>query len=405
VNSAPGGRIVSLDQFRGYTVAGMLLVNFVGPFAATPAVLKHHNTYCSYADTIMPQFLFAVGFAFRLTFGRRAMTQGLWAAYGHVARRLVGLALIAVVFYTYLDKRSDIGALWSQITGDQWWNTLCLLSKRTWCQTLMHIALTSLWILPVIRAGVTVRVIYLIFSAVLHLLLSYWFNFNWVNASPEAIDGGPLGFLTWSIPALVGTFCCDAITTTTGPIRTGKMLAWSIALMVLGYGFSCGSRLYDIVPSTKKSGPASLASSPVLPPFDRLRDRDPSSLLAVPPFVAPPESVHRQNNYWMMNQRNGTISYLVFSAGFSLLVFLVFYLLCDRWGWRIGVFRTFGTNALVAYILGTAIQKYMRPLTTWNGPDWDKVSGWLVLADFAFFFACTYLVIRILEWRRIFIRL
>ena len=36
-----------------------------------PAIFKHHNTYCSYADTIMPQFFFAVGFAYRLTFLRR----------------------------------------------------------------------------------------------------------------------------------------------------------------------------------------------------------------------------------------------------------------------------------------------------------------------------------------------
>src|SRR5208283_2501206 len=64
-------RIVSLDQFRGYTVAGMLLVNFIGEFQAVGAIWKHHNTYCSYADTIMPQFFFAVGFALRLTFLRR----------------------------------------------------------------------------------------------------------------------------------------------------------------------------------------------------------------------------------------------------------------------------------------------------------------------------------------------
>ncbi|MBY0374472.1 MAG: hypothetical protein K2Q23_10790, partial [Bryobacteraceae bacterium] len=60
------GRILSMDQFRGYTVAGMFLVNFLGGFAAVHPVLKHHNTYCSYADTIMPQFFFAVGFALRL---------------------------------------------------------------------------------------------------------------------------------------------------------------------------------------------------------------------------------------------------------------------------------------------------------------------------------------------------
>src|SRR6476469_3258774 len=56
------GRIASLDQFRGYTVAGMLLVNFIGGFQEVGAIWKHHKTYCSYADTIMPQFFFPVGF-------------------------------------------------------------------------------------------------------------------------------------------------------------------------------------------------------------------------------------------------------------------------------------------------------------------------------------------------------
>ena len=48
----------------------MFVVNFVGGFASTHWLLKHHNTFCSYADTIMPQFFFAVGFAYRLTIVR-----------------------------------------------------------------------------------------------------------------------------------------------------------------------------------------------------------------------------------------------------------------------------------------------------------------------------------------------
>jgi predicted acyltransferase len=78
--SPKSSRIVSLDQFRGYTVVGMLLVNFIGGYQVMPAILKHHNTYCSYADTIMPQFFFAVGFAYRLTFLRRLETAGTWTA-------------------------------------------------------------------------------------------------------------------------------------------------------------------------------------------------------------------------------------------------------------------------------------------------------------------------------------
>ena len=106
-------RIVSLDQFRGYTVAGMFLVNFLGAFAATPILLTHQNNFCSYADTIMPQFFFAVGFAFRLTFGRRAQTEGLARAYGHVVRRLLGLALVAIVIYS-APTRAAPGRRWSR---------------------------------------------------------------------------------------------------------------------------------------------------------------------------------------------------------------------------------------------------------------------------------------------------
>lgn len=50
----------------------MFLVNFAGGFQATPDILRHHNTWCSFADTVMPQFFFAVGMALRLVMLRDA---------------------------------------------------------------------------------------------------------------------------------------------------------------------------------------------------------------------------------------------------------------------------------------------------------------------------------------------
>ena len=79
-------RLASLDQFRGYTVLGMFLVNFVGSFAVVKQLLPllaHHHTHLSYADTIMPQFFLAVGFAYRMTLLKRLERDGAWAAYGH----------------------------------------------------------------------------------------------------------------------------------------------------------------------------------------------------------------------------------------------------------------------------------------------------------------------------------
>lgn len=47
----------------------------------------------------MPQFFFAVGFALRLTFGRRMQTQGSAAAYWRMVRRLLGLMLVSLIVY------------------------------------------------------------------------------------------------------------------------------------------------------------------------------------------------------------------------------------------------------------------------------------------------------------------
>src|SRR6516225_10659339 len=102
---APASRIVSMDQFRGYTVAGMFLVNFVGGLAAFPEELKHHNghPYFSYADTIMPSFMFAAGFSYRLTTLRRLAQQGPLRTYGHVIVRSLALILISLVMYAHGD--------------------------------------------------------------------------------------------------------------------------------------------------------------------------------------------------------------------------------------------------------------------------------------------------------------
>ena len=112
----------------------------------------------------MPQFFFAVGFAFRLTFGRRAQTDGLAAAYWHMVRRMLGLALVAMVIY---NVGRTAGSPGRRCVDKGSWEALRGPLKGTWFQTLMHIAVTSLWILPVIRAGALVRVAYMIASAAL----------------------------------------------------------------------------------------------------------------------------------------------------------------------------------------------------------------------------------------------
>lgn len=384
-------RLISLDQFRGYTVVGMFLVNYAGRFAAIPPILKHHNDYCSYADTIMPHFLFAVGFAFRLTFERRVQKEGVAAAYSRVVRRLFGLVLVAIVVY-------------SATAPAETWEQLRLLGiralatplKRDWFQTLMHIAATSLWILPVIRTSAGVRISFALVSAIVHIGLSWWFNFTWCNTPPNGIDGGPLGFLTWTIPAIAGTLACDLVTSANGKSRWTGLLGGAALLMALGWGFSCGTRLYDVPPEQVEAHrEIKLAEHPVIPPPEQHVYRG----LAEPPFVPPPDHTLRKWNYWMMSQRAGTLSYLTFCAGLSLAVYALFHLLCDVMRWELYPLKVFGTNALVGYILHNIVANAIHPFVPRDAP------GWYVWLSIALFFAIMWIFIRHLEKNNVFLRL
>jgi len=566
-------RIASLDQFRGYTVAGMFLVNFLGGFTYCPEVLKHSHIYLSYADTIMPHFLFAVGFAFRLTFGRRSSSEGMWPAYRRVLTRFLGLMLVAIVVY----GAGREAQTWDDLKHLGFWGALYTPFKREWFQTLMHIAVTAVWITPVIRSSISVRVIYLIFSGVLHIALSHLFNFEWCSTSPNVIDGGPIGILTWAIPMLLGTLVCDAVAGATGRPNLVKMFTWSIVVMAIGWMMSCGTRLYDMTDSemadmraradlqgkeraafnkpieplakqraelykqilglteqlegrlqvdpvedpqerkelikkkeelikqdheiraqidelkkefvayrdgtepfvvqrmnlqakiaaidnklngtptyskvvdeqqrTKltaekdklaaeyeaagaeiekiKANPpekverrfreVKLALDPVFPSqarIDALKQRFEEqgwkALVAEPPFVYPvhdkPGALKRSRmlrewNYWMISQREGTLSYTTIAGGFSIFVYAIFYIVCDIWGFQLAFFRTFGTNALVGYMLHGLAAGSVKTFMPRDVP------GWYMWIGFFIFMWIVWLFLRTLEKNNIYVKL
>ena len=350
-------RIVSLDQFRGYTVVGMLFVNFLGRFEVVPPVFKHHNTYCSYADTIMPQFFFAVGFAFRLTFLRRLATTGAAAAIRATFDRAFALVLLGFVVY-HLDGSVKN---WEELQALGLSGFLAQAFRREIFQTLVHIAVTSIWILPVIAGPAAVRVVFLIASAGLHLWVSSRFYLHWAW-SPAVIDGGPLGFLTWSIPTLVGSLACDVVLRSSASGKTlARLAVWSAVLMLLGYALSCGD-----------------------------------GRLAVPPFVDPKIQVA---DLWTMSQRIGSVSYLTFAAGFSLAVYALFFELCDRRGWQTALFRIFGQNALFAYLIHPIVANAVKPYLPDDSPLWYLAVG------FSIYFAICIAFNLYLERHKLFVRL
>src|SRR5262249_37827799 len=339
-------RIVSLDQYRGYTVAGMMVVNYLGGFAVAHPVLEHHNTYFSYADTIMPGFHFAVGFALRLVLLKRIASVGPRKAYFSIVRRGLGLILLstALEFASSHDRFKH----WADLVQTGVWGALAGPLKLQLWETLAIIGVTSIWVLPVIAGSVRLRLAFLITCTGLHVLLCHLFYFdfmyarqNWLDqywgaTDVKGLDGGPLGFLAWTMPQLVGSFAYDIIVGCVKSSRTHQeeqvtmrprrldapygaipsLVLWSLALMLVGYGLSCLSRTYPTTqPPSTEEDKIEVAASPVLPPSLN------SLQLAEAPFVQPAADEQRQLNYWLMDKRVVTLPFNLFSSGFSLAVY------------------------------------------------------------------------------------
>jgi predicted acyltransferase len=65
-------RLISLDVFRGLTIAAMILVNNPGSWSHIYGPLRHAQWHgWTFADTVFPAFLFIVGVAIALSFGNR----------------------------------------------------------------------------------------------------------------------------------------------------------------------------------------------------------------------------------------------------------------------------------------------------------------------------------------------
>jgi len=69
---SPAGRLVSLDVFRGITIAGMVLVNNPGTWSSIYWPLEHAEWHgWTPTDLVFPFFLFIVGVSITLAFARR----------------------------------------------------------------------------------------------------------------------------------------------------------------------------------------------------------------------------------------------------------------------------------------------------------------------------------------------
>ncbi len=477
-------RVLSMDQYRGYCVAGMFVVNFLGSLSVTHQFLKHNGTHFSWADSIMPGFIFAAGFSFRLSLLKRVEKLGRAKTYRGVIRRSLALVLLSLMIYGLGGGFSNF----SNINGEGVWKFFAELLKADLWEVLAIIGVLQLLLLPIIETGPKFRLLAAVVLGITHVVISWSFNYWFVYGQPNwmegvwglegrrAWDGGFFGLISWAIPMLAGTLVYDLMVSRSAGKTVRPLVLWGCGLMALGYGLSCLTTLYDVtdpeaiaayeaevakaeaksVADAEKalfweSDPPALteaelaaaaadrqgaaekdaynkyasdleqliakrakereeaakprvidkvfAESPVIPPFSAASGRSFTSLLAEPPFFVPKPDGLRKKNYWLMDKRIVSQPFILFATGFGIAVYALFVLACDTAGWSLGLFRTFGQNALAAYVIHGAVEHSIQQITPKDSPAWWAAVG------FSMFFLITYLFVRFLEKNKLYLKL
>jgi predicted acyltransferase len=160
------GRLTSLDAFRGFTIAAMVLVNNPGDWSALYPQLAHaHWNGWTFTDTIFPFFLFIGGMSMALSLGRLAAAG---AGKPALLRKLAVRALLIFLIGFMLNLIPNFNFATVRVPGVLQRIAVCTLLAApivvycTWRQQLAWIvgllgayAVLMLWIpVPGIGAGV-----------------------------------------------------------------------------------------------------------------------------------------------------------------------------------------------------------------------------------------------------------
>ncbi len=320
---------MSLDVFRGATIASMMLVNNPGTWDATYAQLDHAEWHgWTFTDLIFPFFLWIVGVAIPLSTARRLeQGQSRMELFRHAFRR--ALIIFALGFFLNSLLFFIDGSMFRD--GFTVWLHNYLTNVRI-PGVLQRIAVCYLiTVLIFLRTGIRGQAI-----AAVTLLAAYWFlmlagpalgfgtagfekGANFAQFVDEHVLNGPIIGIhvfkagkTWDPEGIISTL--PAIATCLFGVLTGHLL-----------------RL-KLTPETKTAW--LLVAGNVLLLFGAIM------------------------NIWLpINKSLWTSSYAVFMAGMAMNCFGVLYWLVDVQGWKNWAkpFAIYGMNAITVFVLAGVI--------------------------------------------------
>lgn len=369
---AMAGRLISLDVFRGLTIAGMVLVNNAGNWNAVyPPLLHAQWNGWTPTDLIFPFFVFIVGVAIPLAFEKRkAAGGGQRDLYLKIFRRtavifLLGLMLNAFPFT--MDKLSHlrIPGVLQRIALCYFFASLIFLKAKARTQIVIAAA----------------------------LLIVYWAMVKLIAA-----PGFARGDLTME----------------------GSLASWVDRTLLAGHTYR---PLYDpegllsTIPAVATALIGALAGQWLMTRRETL-DKI-AGLFAVGALCVITGYVW--NSAFPINKALWTSSYVMFTGGLALQLLALCYWAIDLKGYKRWAqpFAVFGVNALALYVLSGLMMKALllvkTPMLDGSTGDlkmfiYDRVfATWLSPVNASLAFALSYvalwwLVMYALYRRRIFIK-
>jgi predicted acyltransferase len=322
------GRLVSLDIFRGLTVAFMIIVNNPGSWDYVYSPLRHSKwDGCTLTDLVFPFFLFIVGMSTWYSFKKYGNEINGNSILRILRRTLTifAVGLFLTIFPHFVRDYSTLrimGVLQRIALAYTLGVLICLASKRDYLWIIISILLLIYWGLIAFFGGAD----------------PYSLGGNFALKADIAILGKNHLYTGFGIP-----FEPEGLLSTIPAVCT-VIIGYFIGGMV-GKGAASGKTVIKII------------------------------LLG----VAAIGLGYLWNMIFPINKPLWTSSYVLFTAGIAMTVFAIIYLISDVLKFQaLGTFfMIFGTNALFSYFLAGIWIKMLLFIQIKSGPGKVSLYSWI----------------------------
>lgn len=319
-------RLLSLDIFRGVTIAGMILVNNPGSWGHVYPALAHAKWHgCTPTDLIFPFFLFIVGVAVTLS----------------------------------LKKRKERGDNQTSLILNSLRRAAILFGLGIFLASFPYFDLTEVRIPGVLQR---IAIVYLITSVI--FLKTTWKTQAWI--------GGGLLLLYWAAMSLIpvpGVGYANLEPTT-------NLAAYFDNLLLKGHMWKA-TKVWDPEGILSTIPAISTCISGVLLGHWLQKENDPATK-TVWIFVAGIFGMvigYVWDGLFPMNKSLWTSSYVAYTTGLALVFFAMIYWLVDvrKSTWWTKPFIVYGMNAITVFFLSGLMARSMG-LIKFTGADGDPIS-------------------------------